>query len=216
MPARARQARMARATIVSVGPYPVDVGNTDESVHSRFSTSWNRCHGSTTLVARVGAHAAGADDVLRVRCGLDRDPARTGERWRRRGEREARAGALHDLGQLRSVVLRRDELVAVRRVRDPSRREAAPVAHLRIEIDAVRRLREVFALDREGPQPVAHRRLEHPLRVHRTGREVAALHHRTAAAAVLGQAAAEVGKAVVLRELRCSRGRGSCDRRGCA
>jgi hypothetical protein len=38
-PTSSRQARIARATMVSVGPYPVEVGNTDESVQSMFSTS---------------------------------------------------------------------------------------------------------------------------------------------------------------------------------
>src|SRR5215831_11055933 len=42
-------ARSASATMVSVGPYPVEVGNTDESVTSTFSTSQSRWSGPQTL-----------------------------------------------------------------------------------------------------------------------------------------------------------------------
>src|SRR5205823_7661375 len=47
-----RAARMARATSVSVGPYPEEVAKTDESVTTRLGTSWRRPKRSTTEDAR--------------------------------------------------------------------------------------------------------------------------------------------------------------------
>ena len=60
---------------MSVGPYPVEVGNTDESVITTLSTSWRRCHGSHTLVR--GSVPRRAVPITWREIGV-------GSRWRRR------------------------------------------------------------------------------------------------------------------------------------
>ena len=146
-PARSRHARIASATIVSVGPYPVEVGNTDESVHTMFSTSWNRCHRSTTLVA-------GSSPIRHVpMMWRDIDALRVPARSPSRGGDVAAnvdvGSRLADHGfEPRREVARRHHFVRVHVVRRAAGREAVDIADRRIEVDPVRDLREVLALHR--------------------------------------------------------------------
>jgi hypothetical protein len=72
------------------------------------------------------------------------------------------------------------------------------VAARRIEIDAVGRLREIFALDGEGPHAVAHPGVEHLARVRGARRREHCLDDRAAATAVLDDSGPEVGESVRL------------------
>ncbi len=86
------------------------------------------------------------------------------------------------------------DLVAVGLERDTPGREAEDVLHLRIEVDAVRRLGHVLALHGERDHALAHQRVEHQAGVRLAAGEVDAFHDRRAGAPVLDDAAAEVGE----------------------
>ena len=109
------------------------------------------------------------------------------------------AGFAHHGDEARGPVLRAADLVAVRGIGDSTGGEAVDVAHARVEVDAVRRDREVLSLHGEHGHAVAGHRLEHHLGVERTVREVHPLHHGMPGRAVLDDPTAEVGETGIVR-----------------
>ena len=154
-PASARTARIASATIVSVGPVAgrrrehrrVGAHDVLDVVEPLPAVD----HARARVVAHAGrAHRRGG----RSASGPDGVERGAGQRRRRDPEGVVRAGLAHDLLEAGRPVLRARDLVPVGRVRDPPGGHAPHVTHRRVEVDAVRRLRQVLALHRERAHAV--------------------------------------------------------------